>query len=87
MIYSTTHQINNNNAKGYKMKYKTKDQNWADQTTTYWFENEDGEMFGIVEGGHDSDVIDCDGMPIDYNEQLKNTVKEQCIVTEEMRAE
>ena len=67
------------------MKYLTKDQNRTDETTTYWFNNEDGETFGIVEGGLDGDVVDCDGMQIDYNDRLYRTVKEYCIVTKEMR--
>ena len=64
--------------------YTTADQNWADGNTTYWFEL-GGETFGIVEGERNPGPVDCDGMPIDYNEHLRNTVLRECIVTDEIR--
>lgn len=40
----------------------TKDQNWTDGTTVYWFDIE-GETFGVLQEGSDSKVVDCDGNP------------------------
>lgn len=64
--------------------YSSKDQNWQDEMTIYWFEL-DGETFGIGETGMEVVALDCDGAPIDYNENLARRVKENCIVTDEMR--
>ena len=63
--------------------YTAADQNWADGSTTYWFDL-NGEAFGIVEGENPGPV-DCDGMPIDYNDTLRNTVLCKCVVTDEIR--
>lgn len=64
--------------------YTGKDQNWQDGTTIYWFEM-DGEKYGIAETGPETEALDCDGAPIDYNENLSRRVIENCIVTDEMR--
>ena len=63
--------------------YVSADQNWQDGTTIYWFEM-DGETYGIAEG-ENAGPLDCDGMPIDYNEQLARRVVESCVVTDEIR--
>jgi hypothetical protein len=60
------------------------DQNWQDGTTTYWFRI-DGQTFGVVEGERNPGVIDADGMPVDYNDTLRNQVQSACVVTDEMR--
>lgn len=65
--------------------YHSKDQNWMNGSTTYWFEI-DGELYGIVEG-EDDGVVDSDSSPMDYNDSLRNTVERACVVTDEMRAE
>ncbi|BEO75158.1 MULTISPECIES: hypothetical protein [Serratia] len=65
-----------------KATYISKDQNWNDGTTTYWFDV-NGETFGVVHGGEswNAKVVDCDGAPSD-----QYTV-DQFNVTEEMIAE
>lgn len=40
----------------------SKDQNWTDGTTTYWFDV-DGETYGVVESEGQRTVVDCDGAP------------------------
>ena len=61
-----------------KATYTTKDQNWNDETTTYWFDV-DGETYGVVDAGHDGkSVVDCDGVPSD------DYTADQFEITEEM---
>lgn len=73
-----------------------KDQNWQDETTIYWFEltGEDhgtsvdfeGETFGIVEHGPDSNVVDSDGMPLTEGDHITIAVRNTVEITDEMRA-
>lgn len=44
--------------------YISKDQNWNDETTTYWFDV-DGETYGVVESSYPTTktVVDVDGCP------------------------
>ncbi len=65
--------------------FSIKDNNWQEASTTYWFDV-DGEQFGIRECGCETDVLDSDGCPVDYNEHLRNRVQRACVVTDEMRA-
>ena len=65
--------------------YLSADQNWADASTTYWFEM-DGAEYGIVESGSDSSPVNNNGFPIDYNDHLAALVVAECIVTDEIRA-
>ena len=64
--------------------YHSKDQNWMNGSTTYWFDI-DGELYGVVEG-EGAGVVDSDGHPIDYNDDLRSDVERSCTVTDEMRA-
>lgn len=68
-----------------KTTFISADQNWQDESTTYWFDM-DGELYGVVEGGN-AGIVDSDGMPIDYNDALRSRVERNCIVTDEIRAE
>lgn len=71
-------------AEGYTMKttYMSKDQNWNDGTTTYWFDV-NGDTYGVVHGGEscNSKVVDCAGAPSDYY------TADQFEITPEMIAE
>jgi hypothetical protein len=76
--------------------YSSKDNNWADESTTYWFNINGADYksgiefnantFGIRESGAESLVVDCDGAPVDYNDNTARTVSRLCVVTDEMRA-
>lgn len=66
-----------------KATYLTKDQNWQNESTTYWFDM-DSEMYGIVEG-EGAGAVDCDGCPIDYNDALRAEVERECVVEDWMR--
>lgn len=49
--------------------YINKDQNWADGTTTYWFDV-NGTIYGVVHGGPSCNaaVVDDEGYPTsDFN--------------------
>lgn len=64
------------------------DQNWAEETTIYWFRIEGdsdlaGKEFGIAESGPMSTVVDSDGAPLDYSDRRR--VAAACVVTDELR--
>ena len=80
-----------------KATYTSKDQNWQDEATIYWFQIDghdhnsglsfDDDQYGICESGPGADVVDSDGAPVDYNESLKLCVQRLCVVTDDMRAD
>ena len=49
-----------------EIEYKNKDQNWQEQSTTYWFDV-DGESFGLCDKGYGEEtrLLDCDGCPVE----------------------
>lgn len=70
------------------VNYTGKDQNWQNQSTTYWFDV-DGEVYGVVESGSEAPrIVDVDGCPIDGNgNEREMRVELESAVTDEMRAE
>ena len=56
--------------------YTSKDQNWQDETTIYWFE---------ISG--DDTVVDCDGSPCTEGDAVTIAVRKVAIVTDDMRME
>ncbi len=44
--------------------YLGKDQNWADETTIYWF-SVDCENYGIAYNNGKTKLLDCDGCPVE----------------------
>lgn len=73
--------------------YHTKDQNWTNGSTTYWFEvtglsfdgwEYDG-LYGVVEG-RNAGIVHDNGEPV-WVDWIKDAVRESAIVTAEMRAE
>lgn len=71
-------------------KFLSKDQNWQDGTTIYWFQIE-GEVFGVVEGGSEgtSTIVDSEGMPLEGGGYREIAVRKALdgAVTDELRAE
>lgn len=67
------------------MEYQTKDQNFADGTTIYWFKDGEGELYGVADCNGRLTALDGDGMPIDYNDYLRDKVLNECVITEEMK--
>lgn len=77
------------------IKFTGKDQNWQNETTTYWFEltgyhygtdrEFDGDVFGVVESWDESKIVDVDGCPLTVGDGLWVAVSQLCIVTEEHR--
>jgi len=78
--------------------FNTKDQNWQDGTTTYWFtldghdtgtglsfdaERIDSSVFGIVDRAGHKTVVECDGMPVP-NDNISDIVLRECKITDEM---
>lgn len=73
-----------------KAEFTTKDQNYQDETTIYWFEIMEssstwigqGEIFGVSDCNGELTILDCDGCPVgqEYHEKLKSVL----IITEEM---
>ncbi len=80
-----------------KTTYTSKDQNWQDGSTIYWFtltgrdngtgKEFDGDVFGVVESGPTSTIVDCDGCPITVGDGLHIAVSRHAVVTYAMRAE
>ena len=67
-------------------KFMGKDQNWADGTTTYWFDV-DGEQCGVVESECGASFVDCDGCTIDDGASWSTMAAvRDLVVTDEMRA-
>jgi len=67
--------------------FTEKDQNWQNEQTIYWFDV-DGETYGVSESGPHSQILDCDGCPVntgDAKNQYLEDLKE--LVTDELRAE
>ena len=64
--------------------YLSKDQNWADESTTYWFDI-DGETWGVVESCGESSIVDCDGCPDNQSTEIESALLGA--VTDEMRME
>jgi hypothetical protein len=80
-----------------QVTFKSKDQNWQEESTTYWFEltgvdvgtgrEFDAELFGVCESGADSKILDCDGCPMTVGDAVQIAAKRHCDVTAEMRGE
>lgn len=62
---------------------KIKDQNSQNEQTIYWFDV-DGEMYGVSESHGESQIIDCDGYPVNTSD-TKNQHLSKLVVTETMR--
>lgn len=65
--------------------FTSKDNNWADNTTVYWFEL-GGEDWGVSDCGGDEVIVDCDGCPINTGDARNAHLPSELIVTDEMRA-
>ena len=73
------------------VSFSSKDQDWIDGTTTYWFmlDGTDynsektfvNDMFGIVDDGTTKSVVDCDGIPINH-EFTATIVLRLCKITD-----
>lgn len=73
--------------------FKSKDQNWQDGTTTYWFamagtdngtgKQFDGERFGIVDEAGIFSVVAEDNIPV-QNEYLSTIVLRECKITQKL---
>ena len=76
-----------------KAEYKTKDQNWKDEQTTYWFEIissdsqliETGEIYGYYEEPDSFLIVVCDNVPV--TPEKFHELEDALLVTKEMRME
>lgn len=80
-------------------KYISKDQDYQNEKTTYWFEitgyddrtgvdfeDYKGELFGIAENSDGStQVLDNDGAPLTEGDALATAVRRTAVVTDPMR--
>ena len=46
-----------------KLTFQSKDNNFANESTTYWFDV-NGEMYGVVESCGETSFVDCDGSQV-----------------------
>ena len=76
-----------------KATYHAADQNFADETTIYWFEVEgldvegfefDG-LYGVVEG-RNAGIVHDDGAPV-LNDYVRDAVERAAEITDEIRAD
>ena len=81
------------------VEYVGKDQNWQDESTTYWFRlsgidtgtglefgmEQCRELFGIVESGPESVIVNSDGIPLTPSDWRYIAVSRHCVVTDSMR--
>lgn len=66
-----------------KATYISKDHNFQDATTIYWFEL-DGETWGVSDCNGERKIIDCDGYPVNTDDAKNVHLKDALIITEEM---
>jgi hypothetical protein len=76
--------------------FLSKDQSWATESTTYWFElsgtdygtnlDFDGDVFGIVESCGEYSVVDCDGCPVTPGDGIDIAIRNTASVTDDMRS-
>jgi len=67
-------------------KFISKDQNWQNESTTYWFKLDDGDVYGVCESGGTDAVLDADGCPLTEGDGLTIAVRRACVVTDELRS-
>lgn len=80
-----------------KTQYDSKDQDWMDGLTVYWFTltgteygtgwEFENDQFGVVESGDDTTIVDCDGAPLTEGDHQAIAVRNSVSVTNAMRAE
>ena len=88
--------------KGNEMSVESKfieaDQNWHEETTTYWFELSgkdygtgyefDSDVYGVVERGNDEQaIVDADNNPLTQGDYETIAVSNSVTVTDEIRKE
>lgn len=64
--------------------YLGKDQNWTDESTTYWFDRS-GAEYGVVESGGEAYIVDSNGLHLDQGGSFAALIAAECVVTDEMR--
>jgi hypothetical protein len=77
--------------------YFAKDQNWSEESTTYWFvlngedygTNQvfDNDVYGMCESDGKATLVDRDGFPLTKGDGVYVVVNRVCVVTAEMRQE
>lgn len=80
-----------------KATFISADQDWQNESTTYWFSltgtdygtsvEFSGETYGIVESGPESTVVNGDGYPLPEGDHLTIAVRNTATVTDEIRAQ
>ena len=61
--------------------YESKDQNYQDETTIYWF-NVDGELWGISDTNGERKLVDFENYPYDDSQlfdELSNMITEEMV--------
>ena len=76
-------------------KFNEAEQNWQEESTTYWFtltgtdygtEYEfDADVYGVVESGNESTIVNADNYPLTDGDAVTIAVRNNVIVTDEIR--
>lgn len=61
----------------------TTDQNFADETTIYWFKG-NGETYGVSDCHGYQTIVDCDGCPVNTDDAVNVHLLTDLVVTNEM---
>lgn len=72
-----------------KATYISKDQNFQDETTIYWFDvefsmyPEGSGTYGVFHN-HEKGLLDCDGAPLNMSDPVPAAIFDACVITDEM---
>ena len=88
----SVHQLNGENEMNNQIKatFISKDQNFQDEQTIYWFNvegtknNDEDGVWGVFQSGGETGLVDCDGCPCNTDDSHIAEVFRACDVTEEM---
>ncbi|MCP4342915.1 MAG: hypothetical protein GY799_29540 [Desulfobulbaceae bacterium] len=78
------------------VKFISADQNWTEESTTYWFELNgsapktngyefNNDVYGVCESGADSSILDADGYPQTEGDDETIAVRNFLSVTDSLR--
>jgi len=81
-----------------KVKFKSDDNNWQEESTTYWFELTgkdygtqkvfDFDVYGVVESGNnETKILNEDGYPMSEGDIETIAVRNSIFITDEIRKE
>ncbi|MCP4366349.1 MAG: hypothetical protein GY800_13780 [Planctomycetes bacterium] len=78
-----------------KVQFLEKDQNWQEESTTYWFKltgtdygtemDFSGDVYGVVESGGETTIVNSDNYPLIEGDIETIAIQNVVVITEKMR--